>query len=280
MKTVYYFNGERIEKSDSLLQWDNRAFRYADAFFESMRVIDGKLLLWKYHYNRILFAWTILKMPKSLSSEELSQSIRRALKESEIEHGMVRLIFYRKAGGKYLPDNLSFDYVMEIQQGANHYPEQNNTYKVGSFGDIPKHPSLLQSFKSTQAGIYTLAALYAKEQHWDDALLLNPTNMLVEATSSNIFLRYKGALITPPLIDGCVRGVVREALIDFCYEHKQVLVEESFGEPELQQAEEVFLSNAFWGIRVVSQFQNTQFEQAFTATFRKQFLDWVINTSR
>ena len=58
-----------------------------------------------------------------------------------------------------------------------------------------------------------LASKYAKINGFDDVLLLNSSNSIIESTNSNLFLKVNDVVFTPPLSEGCVDGSMRKILI-------------------------------------------------------------------
>jgi len=88
-----------------------------------------------------------------------------------------------------------------------------------------------------------IARREADEYDADDALLLNTQGRLAESTIANLFLMINGALLTPPVSDGALPGVMRADLIArFKAEEHPLEVD------DLSRAEEAFLTNAL-GIR-------------------------------
>ena len=48
------FNGAIIEADKAIISADNRGFRYGDGLFETIRVINGQVMLARYHFERSL----------------------------------------------------------------------------------------------------------------------------------------------------------------------------------------------------------------------------------
>ena len=71
----------------------------------------------------------------------------------------------------------------------------------------------LSPFKTGNALLYVMAARYAKLNRLHDSIIINQHGRFVELSSSNIFGIKENALITPPLQEGCVAGVMRNFII-------------------------------------------------------------------
>ena len=81
------------------------------------------------------------------------------------------------------------------------------------FQDHAKPTGLLSNLKSSNAQVYTLAGIFAQENGFDDALLINEHKHLVEGISSNVWLVFGKTVKTPGLDQGCVKGVVRANVV-------------------------------------------------------------------
>ncbi len=103
-------------------------------------------------------------------------------------------------------------------------------------------------FKTLNAARYVAAAMEARDRGWDDALLINASGHVVEATSSNVFWCYGGRMFTAPLTDGCVAGTMRSFLMEMSILRDCDIQEKSFSPAGLMAADEIFLSNAIRGI--------------------------------
>ncbi len=117
---------------------------------------------------------------------------------------------------------------------------------------MAKSIDTLSNLKTCNALIYAIAAKQAKANKWNDALVVNTNNHIIESAIANIFWIKDNVVFTPPMSDGCVAGVMRQHIIrtiDVTEKHLTVL--------ELLQADEVFLTNAIKKMRWVSRIADT-----------------------
>jgi branched-chain amino acid aminotransferase len=108
-----------------------------------------------------------------------------------------------------------------------------------------------------------MAALYAKENRWNDALLFNAEGFVCDSTIANLFLVKQGVVYTPSLKQGCVAGVMRMLVIKMLKEKNIQLVEEVIEEKDLMEADEVFLTNSIYEIRWVKQIHDRNYQNEF-----------------
>ena len=93
-----------------------------------------------------------------------------------------------------------------------------------------------------------MASIYAKEQCYDDCLLINSEHNMIEAISGNIFIVKDGLIYTPPLFDGCLNGIMRKII---CQEMSDLVKEKSISFSDLLNADELFITNVISGVKWV-----------------------------
>ena len=105
-----------------------------------------------------------------------------------------------------------------------------------------------------------LGSIFAKENDYQNCLLLNETKMVVEALNGNLFLVKGNQLKTPPLGDGCLNGILRKQLISICKQLPEyTLVEASVSPFELQKADEIFITNVISGIQPITKYRKKEY---------------------
>jgi branched-subunit amino acid aminotransferase/4-amino-4-deoxychorismate lyase len=256
------FNGDIIESFDSNL-YTNRAFKFGDGVFESIRILNGKPLFLDHHINRLIAGANAMKIEVSPKISE--SSIRKIFAElchiNKInESGRARLTFFRAGEGAYQPTTNEGSYVIEM------IPIEKNSFDLNSEGLIVDTFKLMQKsldqfskFKTLNSLLYVQAAIYAKENSLHDSLILNRDGNIIESSKSNIFIVSNGVLYTPPLEDGCVGGVMRMNIINIAIDNNVKVYECSLKPQNLLIADEVFLTNTIKGLEWVRGFQNKRY---------------------
>jgi branched-chain amino acid aminotransferase len=107
--------------------------------------------------------------------------------------------------------------------------------------------------------IYVLAGIYKNQHALDEVLILNQHGFLCESISSNVFVVYDRKLYTPALIEGCIAGVMRQVVMRLAKENNIELVEAQINPDILNEADEVFLTNAAKGIQWVMGYNNKRY---------------------
>jgi branched-subunit amino acid aminotransferase/4-amino-4-deoxychorismate lyase len=104
-----------------------------------------------------------------------------------------------------------------------------------------------------------MAAIYAKKQKWNDAVLLNTEDRLCDTTIANIFLIRDELIYTPALQEGCIAGIMRKNMINLLTVAGYKITEGKLSANDLLEADEVFLTNALMGIMPVSRLEDKLF---------------------
>ncbi len=251
------YNGTIHPEHEQLLPVTNRGFRYGDSFFETMAMFNKKIPLIDYHWSRIEFTAEVLSthLPKRFHKESFENMLLDLASVNDaMKNGRVRLQFFRKGGGLYLPlEDEELGYTFSLDKIENERFETGDGLKIGVREDCWKPVSMTSDLKTSSALMYVLAAQFARAGGWDECILLNDAESICEAVQSNVFLIKGEKVITPHLDSGCVNGVMRTYLIslleDDVFEEREVEVK------ELLEADEILLTNAVRGIQWVREFE-------------------------
>ena len=252
--------GKKEIKKTINLTSENRAFKYGDAIFETVKVIPHKVIFWEDHYFRLMSSMRMLRMkiPMEFTLEFLENEILKtvAVQENAISY-RVRLNIFRKDGGFYTPKTNKIDFSIQVYE--NLY-QTKDSYSLDVFKDFYNYSGLLSTIKTNNRMLNTLASIFAEENDLDNCILLNEKKGVVEVTNGNIFI-VKGTVIKTPALDqGCIKGIIRSKVIEIVLKNKDFTIEETSISPfEIQKADEVFITNAIIGVQPVSSYKKKQF---------------------
>ncbi len=271
MKKYFNYNGRFFADDEIVLSKDDRSYRYGDGLFETMKLIKGNILLEDYHFERLFLGLDVLKIhtPVNFTRQKIENEIKELSKKNECERSArIRLSVSRGNGGLYDCDN-KFSYLIEcwpLEQKALN----ENGLVIDIFPDARKSIDVFSNLKSANYLPYVMAAIWAKENKLNDALILNQHDRICDSTIATVFWVKDNNVFTPPLIEGCVAGVMRKKILELAIRNSDHLMQEAILTQEiLLQADEVFLTNATTGIRWVKEcrskiYKNTISSKIFT----------------
>ncbi|WP_369048932.1 aminotransferase class IV [Tenacibaculum sp. UWU-22] len=255
------YNGDLLFEENIKLSLENRAFKYGDALFETIKVQNNKVVFLEDHYFRLMASMRMLRMkvPMFFTLEFIEQEILKTVaQQAEYSSYRVRLTVYRKDGGLYTPKTNEVAYLIEVKH--NTYQTKLD-YTIDLYKDFYNYSGLLSTVKTTNRMLNTLASIYAEENDFNNCVLLNERKAVVEVTNGNIFI-VKGSVIkTPALTEGCIKGVVRKKIIELVEKDSNLTLEETSISPfEIQKADEVFITNSIIGVQPITQYRKKQFK--------------------
>ena len=248
------FNGEIVPDGTKILSNKNRAFRYGDGLFESMRMMKGALKFTDLHADRLQRGMKALKIDGYSQTDTwfLKDKAEELASRNKAKHARLRLTVYRDAEGLYTPSQNKMGYCMELQPvDEPRYFLNGKGLIMDIFTEVPKPLNYLSNIKTCNSLPYVMAGLFKAQGNLDEVFLLNQNGYLCEAGSSNVFVWYKSHLYTPALSEGCVEGVMRQVVIDIARKNNIPVSEAQINPEILYEADEVFLTNASKGIQAV-----------------------------
>ena len=262
------FDGKLLKKGTNFLNHENRGLRYGDSLFETIRVVNGKTFFWEEHYLRLMSSMRILRMeiPMNFTMEYLEDQIVETIKANDfqVQPVRVRLTVFRKNGGLYTPETNNVSFIIEVKAlHAPFYVIEDTTYEVELFKDFYVNPDMLSTLKTNNKILNVVGSIFAKENKYQNCLLLNTNKSVVEALNGNLFLVKGNVIKTPPLSDGCLNGIIRNKLIAILAKIEDyTFIEESISPFELQKADELFVTNAIVGIKPITKYRKRDFGTA------------------
>ncbi|MCY2688208.1 aminotransferase class IV [Salinimicrobium sp. TH3] len=265
-------NGQLFEKDEASLSIANRGFAYGDAVFETIRVVNGRIIFWEDHYFRLMASMRIMRMeiPLTFSPEFLEAEILQIVRENDLfdSQARVKFIVSRKPGGLYTPETNEIDYLITSEALADaFYLFKDDFYEVELFKDHYVTAGLLSTLKTNNRAVNILAGIYAKENEYHNCLLLNEQKNVVEAFNGNLFLVVDNVIKTPPLKDGCLKGITRGKILEIVKKMPEYKIEEASISPfELQKADEMFISNVVMGIQPVKKYRKKEYKSEVAKT--------------
>ncbi|SDG81379.1 branched-chain amino acid aminotransferase [Flavobacterium omnivorum] len=258
------FNGTIVSQDDNILT-QNRAFLYGDGVFETVKIINNKILFLEDHYFRLMSSMRVVRMeiPMNFTMEYLEEEILSVVATNLCsDSARARITVYRNDGGYYLPQNNTISFLIHSQPLENAlYEIEKKNYEVDLYKDFYITKQLLSSIKTTNKIINITGSIFADENGLDNCLLLNDSKNVVEALQGNLFMVVGNKLITPPVSEGCLNGVMRKQILNLAKKIENLDVEETVISPfELQKADELFVTNVIKGIQPITQYRKKSFE--------------------
>jgi len=263
------FNGV-ISENDIQLTVSNRSFLYGDGVFETLKIVNNKILFFEDHYFRLLASMRIIRMqiPMSFTLEYLEEQVLALVNRQNIQDSArVRLTVFRNDGGYYTPVDNKVSFVIQaFALSSQSYALKYAEFEVDLYKDFVVTKQLLSTLKTNNKLIQITASIFAQENGLDACLLINEDKNVVEAANGNLFMLLDNQLITPPLSEGCLNGIMRKQILKLAKELDEIeVVEKPISPFELQKADELFITNVIVGIQPITKYRKKAFDQKLSA---------------
>ncbi len=208
-----------------------------DGVFEVIRIYDGVPFALAEHLERLERSGENLRLP--VDTEAVRAEVWRVL---------------AAAGGEAVNDQLR---IMLTRGGRRIVMTEplHETPAVARLMTVRYAPTrVLDGIKSLSYAANMLAGRLAREQGYDDALLVSPHGRVLEAPTASIFYVCDGALCTPPLEDHILASITRAIVIEVTGAQERVTPLE-----DLLAADEAFLASTVREVEPVGAIDNVEF---------------------
>jgi branched-chain amino acid aminotransferase/4-amino-4-deoxychorismate lyase len=258
MKVLY--NSRLLSDSSISLELDNRAFCYGDGLFETIVTGPDRINLIEYHFDRLKRGCEKLSIQMPLqNATELINIIDQLVEENEMTGDIrAKLQVWRQSGGLYTPEQKGSNFLLKVNNN-----EANKFYnQIGSISDCQSSQlvySQISDVKTLNALPYILAGIEKNKGNFNDLIIKNEKDQIVEMIASNIFWVKDAIIYTPSLKSGCIDGVMRRFLLKQFQSNKIECHEVLAQSNVLFDAQSIFLTNVN-GIKWVKNYGASIFE--------------------
>jgi len=273
------YNGE-IQSSDTTLSNANRGFLYGDGVFETLKIVNNKILFFEDHYFRLMASMRIVRMqiPNDFTLEYLEEQVLNLAKANNCENSArVRLTVFRNDGGFYLPQTRTVSFLIQVSPlNETHYSFSDAMYEVDLYKDFYITKQLLSTIKTTNKMINITGSIFADENDLQNCLLLNNEKNVVEALNGNLFMLIGNQLITPSIEDGCLNGIMRKQVLQVARKIEDVeVLEQPISPFDLQKADELFITNVITGIQPISKYRKKEYKSDLSKVLLEKINDLI-----
>jgi len=236
-------NGEQRDT----LEITDRGLHYGDGLFETIEIIQGQPVFLAQHLARLKTGCQVLQIPypkEALLLDEIHQV------SHSVDHGILKLMLTRGSGGR-----------------GYRQPESIHTTRLLALYPFPDYPAYYKSeginarFCTSRLGLNPMLAgikhnnrleqVLARAEWQDEfqeGLMLNLNEHVIEGTMTNVFAVKEGVLYTPEIILSGIKGVLREIILDIAKINSISFKVTPLTQDFVLLADELFVTNSVIGI--------------------------------
>jgi D-alanine transaminase len=284
MRTIY-LNGEHLPESEGKISIFDRGFLFADAVYEVVSVLGGKLIDFDRHVERLARSMAGLKMAPPPPRDAMLEVFRELVARNALEEGVVYIQITRGNPGDRdfaappadtKPTIVAFTQAMALVDR----PQAQTGISVVT---MPDKRWGMASIKTTQLLYASLMKIAAKEAGADDAWMLRD-GYITEGTSQNAHIVTKdGVLVTHPLDDDALHGITQAALKELAARDGVTIEVRCFTADEAKSAAEAMNSAASAFVMPVTCIDGVQIGDGtpgpITRKLREIYIEFVRDTA-
>lgn len=240
---LVWINGS-IESSDhAMIPISDMGFLYGFGFFETIRLNNGNAVHLNAHIERFHKTWTALfpNEPPDISWKDV---ISQVVSKNKLDTGVAAVKLIATRGNKEKPPHNNA--LIVTAKPYEHRLIQKN--KTGL--DITVFPEPRQTpmarYKTLNYLYYFLAGNWARENGFDEAIILNPDGTISETNTANILLIHDETVIKP-VSHHVLPGVMQNVICDLLCKWGYVIESRKFRIDDLFNNYQILLTNALMG---------------------------------
>ena len=243
MSRIAYVNGTYVPESDARISIFDRGFLFADGVYEVTPIVNGKLVDYDAHMERLERSLIELRMAWPCSKDEMKTMHLELIKRNTLHEGIIYMQVTRGVADRM------FNFPKDITSSLVAFPQvmalvDNPNARTGvKIITTPDIRWLRRDIKSVMLLAPVLGKQEAYEKGAAEAWMVED-GMITEGTSSNAYIVKNDTIITRPLSNLILAGCTRRALFRLSQEHGVKIEERLFTPQEAYDADEAFLTSA------------------------------------
>lgn len=230
----------------------DHGFTVGDGVFEAVKVIEGRPFALTRHLDRLARSAASLGLPAP-NDDYVRRGVAEVLDGFEEAAGRLRITY---TGGPSPLGSNRGDAPPTVVMAAAPLGEWPESTSVATVPWPRNERGALAGVKSTSYAENVIALAHATEKGGSEAIFANLKGHLCEGTGSNVFYVKDGELRTPTLESGCLAGITRDLLIQWC---DVTEIDEPMDEVG-ERATEIFLASTTRDVQAVTRWDDRELE--------------------
>ncbi len=243
MSRTVYVNGAFVAEENATISIFDRGYLFADGVYEVTAVIEGKMVDFDYHMERLARSLGEIDLKMPVTIKELRQVHRDLMARNDLSNGLIYMHITRGVADRNFtyPENTKSAMIAFTQEMDLVNPPYVETgVKIATIPDIRwarrdiKSIALLPQAMGKQA---------AHEKGAYEGWMVED-GLVTEGTSSTAYIVKDGVIITRPLSNAVLAGVTRRTLLALAREEGIETEQRPFSVAEALEADEAFITSA------------------------------------
>jgi len=275
--TIIYFNRQFVKANEAKTDLYSQSLHYGYAVFEGIRSypINGSTKIFKAreHYDRLIHSANVMKIPFNYTTEQLIELTYEVLKRNNFVDAYVRPIVLSSPNMALSKGKESY-LAIEAWEWTNGYMSNKMRIATSTYRRPNSNAFHVDAKVSGHYVNSILACQEAKDNGFDEALVLDSEGFVAESSGANIFYENNGVLYTAPK-GNILPGITRATVLEICNELNISIQEKLFTPEEMKGADAGFFCGTAAEVVALESLDNVPFkkvwEESLSAIIQKAY---------
>ena len=249
MPSVVSLDGAIVPRGRAVVSVYDRGFLYGDTVFETLRVYRGAPYLLGEHLARLAGSAALVGIDLPVGLDAIEREVRAALAAAAEPEAVVRVTLSRGEG----PLGLDPSTATRPRRVVFVEPLGSGPAAVQASGIAVRLVPTRRAadlVPAAKVGAYldaVVAVRAARAQGDDEAIVVDPAGLVVEATAANVFAlvdRPEGPTLVTPPEGALLPGITRRRVIELAHAASMAVAESPLTAEDLAGAGEAFLTSS------------------------------------
>jgi branched-chain amino acid aminotransferase len=263
--TIIYFNGQFVKASEAKTDLYSQSLHYGYAVFEGIRSypINGGTKMFKghEHYDRLRRSAELMKMPFNYTTGQLVELTYETLRRNNFTDAYIRPIVLCSPN-MALSKGKECYLAIEAWEWTNGYMSNKMRIMTSSYRRPNADAFHVEAKVSGHYVNSILACQQAKDNGFDEALVLDVNGFVAESSGANIFYEQDGVLYTAPK-GNILPGITRATVIDLCDELNIPVEEKLFTPGQVRGSDAAFFCGTAAEVVALESLDNVPFTKTW-----------------
>lgn len=247
MTDYIYLNNKIVPEKEASISVFDRSYLYGEGVFETLRAYNGHVAFADLHYERLTKNCKKLTIDLPLSKHNFEKALIKTLQKNKMKEAYLRVTVSPVGAsfGLKRPKNMSTNFSIFCKKfNGRPKPLYEKGARVILITKAPSDHPTMANIKSTNYLNKMIARDEVVRADADEGLFCTPDGMVLEGSATNIFIVYKGEVLTPPLSEGVLPGITRNLVLQVADSAGLTAREVPISMKQLKACEEVFLTGS------------------------------------
>ena len=273
---IVFLNGTFVPETEASLPIFDRGLLFADAVYEGFGILDGQIVDFIYHMQRLEQSLAKIAIPITFTTDSMFHDMVALIEKNAVKNGFLYLHVTRGAGDRafhyhdaYIPNIFAFTQGEKF--AADDMPP------AITLRTAPDLRWARRDIKSTNLLAQVMAKHAAHKAGDYEALMIDQDGYVTEAGSSSFFFIKDNELFIRPVTNEILHGITRQTMLRVAQQMDLKFVQCIYKLDEVLQADEALITASSIYVLPVSKIDEHVIADGqagrFTVALRKAYLE-------